>query len=94
MPFYKYYQEVRMITNVTYSDYLNTNNKKDISKISANLTEETTLELEIVSETVEEVTTKYCEITMTDGVNEVVDKIDKSDLKELIQMYSDIYNQI
>ena len=82
-----------MNVKIFYDDYLTDDSKQVIKEIQADLVQDVGLVLE-VDRSVEE--NKTCLVKMFDqiGVSEVESKLDKKELRELISLLKQIYNQL
>ena len=82
-----------MKTIITYSDYLTSDNQQTLSKISADLSSQIEIDLEVK---LDSEGNKNCEVKFIDkiGVNELAETIGKDEIRELIQMLRTVYNAL
>ena len=82
-----------MNVKVFYDYYLTEDNKQIISGINANLFGDVGLNLKVNRDNIEN---PFCKVKMYDkiGVSEVESTLDKNELKELIALLRQIYNQL
>lgn len=83
-----------MQTKITYSNFLTPDNQQLISNISTDLSPQIQMDMSIVQKEGDD--EKLCEIKLIDkiGVNELGEKINKNNIKEIIQLLRTVYNQL